>query len=233
MNNTISKYEVYRSKSIMHVEAQVGVNYNVATPMIQFKFATRQDMNSPGTWDVANSYWFPNIGLAFELVAEMQKIIASPGNTEDSTIKFSNPKKQKYFMVRKNIADNGGIWYVITFLSGPQENQTKINCSCNENEFKIIYNILKTMVMNFPVIGQLALMRYDYWYQNVGHKYDANNGTQSNNTNTNNYQKSNTNNYQKSNNYSGAGNQTSNGSSGNMYNNSHQSSYIPDDDIPF
>lgn len=171
MQNILNKIDIYRSKSIMTMEAGVSVNYNAATPMVQFKFASRPDAKSAGNWNNnQNAYWFPSFGSLVDAVTQCTALLTATANNDTAIAKFSNPKKQKYLQVRKNLGDNQEIWYVFSYMSGSQDagDQIKINCSCTQPEFNSILGFLKNMLTQFPTIAQMALMRYDNWYNLVG-----------------------------------------------------------------
>jgi len=183
MVNTLNKIEVYRTKAIMIMEASVAVSYNAATPMVQFKFAQRADAKSGGNWNNnQNAYWFPSFSSLVDAVTQMSALLTATAGSDTAIAKFSNPKKQKYLQIRKNVGDNSELWYVFSYMSGAEAagNQMKINCSCTQSEFNGIIGYLKNMLTQFPTIGQMALMRFDSWYQYVGKfKTDSNGGENS------------------------------------------------------
>jgi hypothetical protein len=189
MINILNKIDIYRSKSIMIMENNISVNYNTATPMIQFKFATRTDAKSGGQWnDNKNAYWFPSFNSLVDLVTQLTSLSAATPNTENALVRFSNPQKMKNLQIRKNMGDNQQLWYIFTYLAGEQGNQLTINCSCTQTEFNGILGYLKNLLTQFPTISQIALLRYDTWFEYVGK-----NKTISNNkpvTNNNNYKTS-------------------------------------------
>ena len=171
MGNTLCKIDIYRSKAIMTMESSVAVDYNVASPMLQFKFASRTDAKSPGQWNNnQNTMWFPSFSGVVDVVTQFVALLSSAPGTDAAMAKFTNPKKQKYLQVRKNLGDNQELWYVFSYMSGSQDsgNQIKINCSCTAAEFTGILGYLKNLLTQWPTVAQMALTRYDAWYQTVG-----------------------------------------------------------------
>ncbi len=238
MQNILNKIEIYRSKSIMCMEAQVSVNYNTATPMVQFKFASRNDAKSPGNWNNnQNAYWFPSFASLVECITQMGTLMKIEAGDENALIKFQNPKKQKYLQLRKNKDDRGGIWYMFSYMSGSQDagNQFKVSCSCTPNEFMGIYGYLKNLLSQFPTIAQMTLVRYDTWYNLVGSKKQQSNGNQGGGYQNNQGGGYQTSNYKKPTNQGNQGGGTVDQNMMNDINNEFGGGgdIPPDDDIPF
>lgn len=171
MQNILNKIEVYRSKSIMIMESQVSVQYSTASPMVQFKFASRADAKSAGNWNNnQNAYWFPSFASLVEAVSQMAMLNGAEAGNANAIASFKNPMKQKYLNLRKNKDDNNNIWYMFSYVSGSADsgNQVKINSSCTPTEFAGIYGYLKNLLTQWATVAQMALMRYDNWFQTVG-----------------------------------------------------------------
>jgi hypothetical protein len=227
------------------MESSISVQYNSTTPMLQFRFGTRQSANEGANWNNnQNAYWFPNFAGLVDLVSKMGALLKTEAGSDSAYANFKNPKKQKYLTLRKNIdTNNNKIWYMFSYTSGSDDNGNKFQCSCSldETEFTGMYAYLKNLLSQYPTIAQNALVRYDYWYQMVGkHKQNNNNGNNQYNQNNNGKYQQN----QPYNNSSGQYNQNNNGqpntspgqfNDGMMNNirNEFNSPPVDDDDIPF
>jgi hypothetical protein len=180
MKNTLSKIPFYKSKSIMIIEASIGVKYGEASPFIQFKFATRADYKSQGNWDDANSYWITNYIDLFNFVNGINMVAS--GKMEKYELK--NPAKGIGMQVRHSINTETNIEYVTFHFFRGQD--VKISVSLvKSTEYLAMFSYFKNLLDNYNNVCATALFRNDFYYKSFvegkqnkpnNKQYNANNG---------------------------------------------------------
>jgi hypothetical protein len=193
MKNTLSKIPFYKSKSIMIIEASIGVNYGEASPFIQFKFATRADYKSQGNWDDANSYWVTNYIDLFNFVNGINMVAS--GKMEKYELK--NPAKGIGLQVRHSVNTETNTEYIIFYFFRGQD--VKISVSLiKSTEYLAMFSYFKNLLDNYNNVCATALFRNDFYYKNFVEgkekKYNNNSANNSKNNSVNNNSVNNNNN---------------------------------------
>jgi hypothetical protein len=222
MKNTLSKIPFYKSKSIMIIEASIGVKYGEASPFIQFKFATRADYKSQGNWDDANSYWVTNYIDLFNFVNGINMVAS--GKMEKYELK--NPAKGIGLQVRHSVNTETNIEYVTFHFFRGQD--VKISVSLvKSTEYLAMFSYFKNLLDNYNNVCATALFRNDFYYKNFveGKQNKSNNNNKS---------------YSSSNNKQSNQNKPSNPPNNNSFDDDFSSGFDDnnstvsfDDDVPF
>ena len=171
MYNILNKLEYYKGKSVMIIETSIGVSYGTSTPFVKFKFAPRDNYKAPGKWDDNNVYWLSSyVDLA--TFTKNIKLVAE-GNLDKYEMK--NPAKNVTLQIFQTKNEKDGVEYInFNFY----RDKVKINTSLiKTSEFYALYMFFNNLVNTYCMVSQVALMKYDIWYEFFG----KNKKSQSNN----------------------------------------------------
>jgi hypothetical protein len=162
MYNILNKLEYYKGKSAMIIETSIGVSYGTSTPFVKFKFAPRDNYKAPGQWDDNNVYWLSSY-VDIAVFTKNIKLVAE-GNLEKYEMK--NPAKKITLQVFQTKNENDGIEYInFNFY----RDNVKINTSLIKiSEFYGMYMFFNNLVNTYCMVSQIALMKYDIWYEFFG-----------------------------------------------------------------
>ena len=168
MYNILNKLEYYKGKSAMIIETSIGVSYGTSNPFVKFKFAPRDSYKAPGKWDDNNVYWLSS----YVDLAVFTKNIKSVAEGSLDKYEMKNPAKNVTLQIFQTKNENDGVEYInFNFY----RDTVKINTSLiKKSEFYALYMFFNNLVNSYCTVSQIALMKYDIWYEFFGKKNSKN-----------------------------------------------------------
>jgi hypothetical protein len=162
MYNNLNELAFYKGKSVMIIKTSIGVSYGLASPFLHFKFAPRDDYKSPGKWNDENAFWV----TSYVDMCLFVKGITDVASGKEAKYELKNPAKGVTVSIYASKNDKDGTEYInFAFFKG----DTKIHVSLTKlAEFYALYTYFKNLLDNYNTVTQMALVKYDIWYEFVG-----------------------------------------------------------------
>ncbi len=169
MKNALNSIPFYKNKSIMIIEPAMTVNYGVASLLIQFKFAAREDNKAKGEWDDKNAFYLTSFNDLYNLTNGLNQLISN----KIDKVEFKNPMKKTALQIRYSAADNGKVYIVFHFFN----DQYKVNTPLTIDEVTPLFAYFKNLIESYNNVAAVALLRNDIWFDLYGKNAKTGNGS--------------------------------------------------------